>query len=114
VGHGNSLRLESRIPGADCNPYLAYAAMIAAGLHGVDTGLALEQAFSGNAYESSGVARVPGNLRDAIQRLEGSRVLRQALGDGVIDHYLHAARHEQADYDRAVTDYELRRMFERC
>jgi len=114
VGHGNSLRLESRIPGADCNPYLAYAAMIAAGLHGVDQGLPLEPAFSGNAYESSGVARVPGNLRDAIQRLEGSRVLRQALGDAVIDHYLHAARHEQADYDRAVTDYELRRMFERC
>jgi len=114
VGLGRSLRLESRIPGADCNPYLAYAAMIAAGLHGIDQALPLEAAFAGNAYQSSAVPRVPGTLRDAIQQLERSQALRQAFGDGVIDHYLHAARHEQADYDRAVTDYELRRMFERC
>jgi glutamine synthetase len=114
VGRGHSLRLESRIPGADCNPYLAYAAMIAAGLHGIDQRLPLEPACAGNAYESSGVERVPGNLRDAIERLERSQPLRQALGHGVVEHYLHAARHEQADYDRAVTDYELRRMFERC
>ena len=114
VGHGNSLRLESRIPGADCNPYLAYAAMLAAGLHGIDQALPLEPAAVGNAYESSAVQRVPTSLRDAIQHLERSPRLRQALGDGVVEHYLHAARHEQADYDRAVTDHELRRMFERC
>lgn len=114
VGRGNNLRMESRIPGADCNPYLVYAVMIAAGLHGIDEGLTLPPACKGNAYESEEVPRVPRSLHEAIQRLERSQVLREALGEPVFEHYLHAARHELADYDRAVTDYELRRMFERC
>lgn len=113
VGREASLRVENRIPGADCNPYLVYAAMIAAGLHGIDQKLPLAAAFQGNAYESASVLRVPGTLREAIQEFDQSKVLREALGDPVVDHYLHAARHEQADYDRVVTDYELRRMFER-
>ncbi len=113
VGHGQSLRVESRIPGADCNPYLVYAAMIAAGLHGVDRGLELGEAFQGNAYESKSVQQVPRTLREAIRLLEGSEILREVLGEAVVGHYLHAAKYEQMDYDRVVTDYELRRMFER-
>lgn len=113
VGHGTSLRVENRIPGADCNPYIAYAAMLAAGLHGIDRELPLEPAYQGNAYESKDVPRVPATLREAIDRLDRSTVLRAAFGDAVIEHYLHAARYEQADFDRTVTDYELRRMFER-
>lgn len=113
VGHESSLRVESRIPGADCNPYLVYAAMLAAGLHGIDRKLPLPDGFNGNAYESATLERVPGTLREAIQEFDSSQVLREALGDAVVEHYVHAARHEQADYDRVVTDYELRRMFER-
>ncbi|MCB1129276.1 MAG: glutamine synthetase, partial [Verrucomicrobiae bacterium] len=113
VGHGAGLRVESRIPGADCNPYLVYAAMIAAGLNGIDRKLPLPEAATGNAYESATLSRVPGTLREAIEEFDRSKVLREALGDAVVDHYVHAARHEQADYDRVVTDYELRRMFER-
>ncbi len=113
VGHGESLRIENRMGGADCNPYIAYAAMIAAGLYGIDEQLDLEPAYAGNAYESEAVPRVPPTLREAIDELDQSAVLREAFGDAVIEHYLHAARYEQADIDRAVTDYELRRMFER-
>ncbi|MCX5481110.1 glutamine synthetase family protein [Kaistia geumhonensis] len=113
VGEGKSVRTECRIGGADLNPYLAFSALIAAGLHGMDEKLALEAAFSGDAYGASGVREVPKTLRDAIVALDGSAVMRAALGDGVVDHYLHTGRWEQFEYDRRVTDWELQRGFER-
>jgi len=96
------------------NPYLAIAATIAAGLHGIENRLALEPAFSGNAYASDKIREVPKTLRDAVAALDGSKALRKAMGDDVIDHYVHAARWEQAEYDRRVTDWELVRYFERA
>jgi glutamine synthetase len=112
VGHGSSVRPETRIPGADANPYLAFAALLAAGLYGIREKLKLEPAFEGNAYESD-VERFPHALGEAIDRLESSTLARQLLGDDVIDHYLNYARTEQELYDRTVTGYERERMFER-
>ena len=112
VGHGSSLRAETRIPGADANPYLAFAALIASGLHGIDSGLQLGPAFEGNAYESD-VERFPSTLREAISRLEASSVARSLFGDDVVDHYLNYARTEQRLFDEAVTCYERERLFER-
>ena len=89
LGHQSSLRLENRVPGADCNPYLAYAATLAAGLHGIDHQLELEPEFHGNAYEAPKVPEVPKTLREAIQYLDASVPLRGALGDQVVEHYLH-------------------------
>src|SRR5207247_10803729 len=87
VGHGQHLRTESRIPGADVNPYLAFAALIAAGLHGIERELPLGPAFTGNAYESD-VQRFPSTLREAIRGLENGQMARKAFGDDVVDHYL--------------------------
>jgi glutamine synthetase len=112
VGHGESLRFENRVPGGDVNPYLAVAAMIAAGLHGVENGLALEPAFEGNAYTSD-KPHVPTTLRDAVTLLEGSTVARKAFGDEVVEHYVNAGRVELAAFDSAVTDWERVRGFER-
>jgi glutamine synthetase len=112
VGHGSSLRPETRIPGADANPYLAFAALLASGLHGIEQKLELGPAFEGNAYESD-VERFPHTMREAIERLEGGTVARSLLGDEVIDHYLNYARTEQRLFDSVVTDYERERMFER-
>jgi glutamine synthetase len=113
VGHGQGLRLESRIAGADVNPYLAFAAMIAAGLHGIDNELELEPAYPGNAYDAEGKPRLPGSLHESIALLEGSQIARAAFGDDVVDHYLHYARTEQRSFDAAVTDWERFRSFER-
>jgi glutamine synthetase len=112
VGHGASLRPETRIPGADANPYLAFAALLAAGLYGIEEKLELGPAFEGNAYESD-VERFPHTLRDAIERLERGTLARRLLGDEVVDHYLNYARTEQRLFDEAVTCYERERMFER-
>jgi len=112
VGQGASVRPETRIPGADANPYLAFAALLAAGLYGIEEKLELGPAFEGNAYESD-VERFPHALRDAIARLEQSTVARTLLGDEVVDHYLNYARTEQELFDRTVTGYERERMFER-
>jgi glutamine synthetase len=112
VGHGSSLRVENRTPGGDVNPYLAVAAMIAAGLHGIDSELALEPAFAGNAYADTG-PKVPHTLRDALELWEKSDLARQAFGADVVDHYANYARVELAAFDAAVTDWELRRGFER-
>src|SRR5690349_6222030 len=112
VGHGSSLRPETRIPGADANPYLAFAALLAAGLYGIEEKLELGPAFEGNAYESD-VERFPHTLRDAIDRLERGTLARRLLGDEVVDHYLNYARTEQRLFDEAVTCYERERMFER-
>jgi glutamine synthetase len=112
VGHGSACRPETRIPGADANPYLAFAALLAAGLYGIEKKLELKPAFEGNAYESD-VERFPHALRDAIARLESSDVARRLLGEDVIDHYLNYARTEQELFDKTVTGYERERMFER-
>ena len=112
VGHGQHLRTESRIPGGDVNPYMAFAALLAAGLHGIEQKLELPPAFTGNAYESN-VQRFPHALRDAIASLEKGTMAREAFGDDVVDHYLNFARTEQAQFDKVVTGYERERMFER-
>jgi glutamine synthetase len=112
VGHGSSLRFENRVPGGDVNPYLAVAALIAAGLHGVENQLELEPEFTGNAYASD-APRVPSTLRDAIEAFEGSQVAADAFGKDVVAHYAHAGRVELGAYDSAVTDWERRRGFER-
>ncbi len=112
VGHGYSLRAENRTPGGDVNPYLAVAAMIAAGLHGIDNELPLEPAFAGNAYEGDS-PRVPHTLRDSLELWQGSEIARAAFGADVLDHYANYAQVELAACDAAVTDWELRRCFER-
>ncbi len=112
VGHDGSKRVETRIPGGDVNPYLAFAAMIAAGLHGVERELELPQALEGNAYESD-AARFPSTLREAIDALEEGSVARRAFGDEVVDHYLNYGRVEQRLFDQVVTCYERERLFER-
>ena len=112
VGHGAGLRVETRIPGGDVNPYLAFAALVAAGLHGVEQGLEPGPALEGNAYLSD-AERFPSTLREAIAALASGTVARTAFGDDVVEHYLNYARTEQELYDRVVTDYERRRFFER-
>jgi len=112
VGHGSSLRMENRVPGADVNPYLALSALIAAGLHGIDEGLELEDAFEGNAYESD-KPRVPHTLYQAHDRFRDSAVARDAFGQEVVDHYLNNAQIELAAHEAAVTDWERFRGFER-
>ena len=109
-----AVRVECRIGGADLNPYLAFAALIAGGLDGVDKKMDLEPAFSGNAYdESKRLREVPKTLREATALLDGSAFLRAAMGDDVVDHYVHTAEWEQLEFDRRVTDLELKRGFER-
>jgi glutamine synthetase len=112
VGHGESLRVESRVPGGDVNPYLAVAGMVAAGLYGIENELPLEEAFVGNAYESD-KPRIPSTLRDATAAFAASELAVAAFGDEVVQHYLNNARVEQAAFDGAVTDWERRRGFER-
>jgi glutamine synthetase len=112
VGDGLSLRIENRVPGGDVNPYLALAAVIAAGLHGIDSEVPLEEELRGSAYESDR-PRVPSTLRDAIDRFEASDVAKSAFGAEVVEHYLHAARVEQRAFDTSVTDWERVRGFER-
>jgi glutamine synthetase len=112
-GEGRAFRVENRIPGADANPYLAFAATIAAGLHGITMRLKPPRLYEGNAYEDPTLPQVPRTLRDAITELERSRLARAAFGDRVVEHYLHGARLEQQAFDRAVTDWELVRNFER-
>jgi glutamine synthetase len=112
VGHGHSLRAENRTPGGDVNPYLAVAAMIAAGLHGIDHELPLEPACEGNAYLDTS-SRVPHTLRDALELWEKSELASEAFGTEVQEHYANYARVELSAFDAAVTDWELRRCFER-
>ncbi|MBB5980707.1 glutamine synthetase family protein [Kribbella solani] len=112
VGHGDSLRVENRVPGGDVNPYLAVAAIIAAGLHGIENELELEPLLEGNAYESD-KEHVPATLREAAALFTGSKLARTAFGDEMVDHYANAARVELDAYDAAVTDWERVRGFER-
>lgn len=113
VGEGSGFRIENRIPGADVNPYLAFAATVAAGLYGIEKRLEPPPELRGNAYEAESVKPVPKTLTEAIALLEGSKAAREAFGDTVFKHYLHTAKAEQAAFDRAVTCWERERNFER-
>ena len=112
VGHGHSLRFENRVPGGDVNPYLAEAAMIAAGIAGIEEKLTLEPAFEGNAYVSDAV-RVPSTLTKAADLWEKSDFVAKVFGQEVKDHYLNTARVEIEAFDRSITDWERFRSFER-
>jgi glutamine synthetase len=109
-----AIRIECRVGGSDLNPYLAMAALLAAGIDGIERKRELEPAFVGDAYAGRNVREIPATLRDATAALDGSAILRAAFGGDVIDHYVHAARWEQAEYDRRVTDWEIARGFERA
>ena len=113
VGHGPSLRVEHRVPGADANPYLAIAALVAAARHGLSQELSLEQEYAGNAYTDPDAPRVPGTLRDALALWRDSEVARSAFGDAVVAHYARMAEVEVEGFDAAVTDWELQRGYER-
>ena len=113
VGSGNSQRIESRLPGADANPYLAYAAAIAAGIDGLQNKIEPPPVFSGDVYQSDDLPTVPANLSEATDELDQSAMLRAALGDGVVDHYVHFFRTEQRKFDEAVPSWERTRFFER-
>lgn len=108
-----AVRVECRIGGADLNPYLALAAQLAAGIDGIENKLELEPMFKGDAYHGEGVREIPSTLRDAIKAFDSSKMLRKAMGDDVVDHYVHAGNWEQFEYDRRVTDWEVNRGFER-
>lgn len=108
-----AIRMECRIGGADLNPYLAFAALIAAGLAGIDEKLSLQEPFVGDAYGASRLPEIPKTLRDATETLAKSKMLKEAFGPDVIEHYVHTAKWEQFEYDRRITDWELHRGFER-
>jgi glutamine synthetase len=113
VGQGDSLRIECRIPGADCNPYLAYAAALASGLDGIERKLKPPAPFSGDMYVALDLPRVPSTLREATALFADSEFAREAFGADVVEHYAHFFRAEQEAFDGAVTDWEHRRYFER-
>ncbi|MBI1821714.1 MAG: glutamine synthetase [Nitrospirae bacterium] len=113
VGKDESLRMECRIPGADCNPYLAYAAALASGLDGIEHKIEPPSIFEGDIYAAENLPRVPHTLRDAADLFANSLFAKKALGKEVVEHYLHFYRTEQEAYDKAVTDWERRRYFER-
>lgn len=113
VGHGPSLRVECRIPGADANPYLAFAATLAAGLDGIANRIEPPPRFDGDAYSAPELPHVPATLPEAIAELDGSRFFRHAFGDAVVDHLVHFARTEQRKFDETVTTWERRRYLER-
>src|SRR5436190_1329748 len=114
VGHGQSLRIECRAAGADANPYLAFAATLAAGLDGIANEIEPPPAFEGDVYSAANLPQVPHSLPEAIRELEKSAFAREAFGDDVIEHYLHFFRTEQRKFDAAVTDWERRRYFEQA
>jgi glutamine synthetase len=109
-----SVRVECRIPGSDMNPYLGQAALLAAGMKGIEDRLVLAPATKGDVYDDDAVIHIPRTLRDATSALRGSAMLRQAMGDDVIDHYTRCAEWEQEQFDMVVTDWEIARGFERC
>jgi len=113
VGKGSSLRVECRIPGADANPYLVYAALLAAGLDGIERGLDPGPVFEGNVYDAEDLPHIPASLEESIELLDGSSFARASFGDDVVDHLLHFARTEAASFRGSVTDWERARYFER-
>lgn len=112
--HTKAVRVECRIPGSDVNPYLACAALLAAGLDGIEKKMALEPELKGDMYSAKGIREIPHNLREAADLLKNSAMLRAAFGDDVVDHYHHAAQWEISETDRVVTDFELQRLLERA
>lgn len=112
VGHGRSMRFENRLPGGDVNPYLAVAGLVAAGIYGIENRLELPEPCTGNAYTAD-FAHVPTTLREAAELWENSEIAKAAFGPEVVAHYRNMARVELDAYDSAVTDWELRRSFER-
>lgn len=109
-----SVRVECRIPGSDINPYLAQAALLAAGISGLEDKLELAPPATGDMYDNTDVAEIPSTLRAAIETLRGSKMLREAMGDYVVDHYVRCASWEQEEFDRVVTDWEIARGFEKA
>ena len=113
-GHSKAVRVECRIPGSDVNPYVACAALLAAGLDGIEKKMVLEPESSGDMYQARKAREIPHTLRDAAALMVKSRMLREAFGGDVVDHYHHAAQWEISETDRVVTDFELRRLFEQA
>jgi glutamine synthetase len=113
VGSGKSLRIECRIPGADCHPYLAYAAALASGLDGIANQIEPPDMFDGDIYHAGHIPALPKNLREATASFSSSPFARASFGDDVVDHYSHFFTVEQDAYDKAVTDWERKRYFER-
>ena len=113
VGHDDNIRMECRVPGGDVNPYLAVAALVAGGLHGIERALQPPEPYQGNAYQAAGVNRLPATLAAAAELFDKSSVAREAFGDDVVAHYLNNARVELAAFNAAVTDWERIRGFER-
>ncbi len=112
--NSKGIRIECRMGGADLNPYLAFAAILAAGLSGIENKLELEPPFEGDAYLGEKLREIPKTLREAIDLMKGSKMLHEAFGEDVMDHYIHTAEWEQGEYDRKVTDWEVARGFERA
>ncbi len=112
--HTKAVRVECRIPGSDVNPYMACAALLAAGLDGIEKKMELEPELKGDMYTAQGIREIPHNLREAADLLNKSAMLRAAFGDDVVDHYHHAAQWEISETDRVVTDFELQRLLERA
>ena len=113
VGHDEGLRIECRLPGADCNPYLVYAAALASGLDGIANHIEPPPHLEGNIYQAADVAAVPGTLDEATDLFERSVFARAAFGDAVVDHYTKFFRTESAAYDASTPQWERRRYFER-
>ena len=113
VGDGQSLRIECRIPGADCNPYLAFAASLASGLDGIANRIEPPEAFSGDVYGAKSLQHVPHTLAQAVEQFAASEFTQRAFGKDVVEHYTHFFRTEAAAFDKAVTDWERKRYFER-
>ena len=112
AGHGSSIRIECRVPGADVNPYLSFAVLVAAGLYGIENKLKLEEPYSGNIYQKK-VREIPKTLSEAIKIAKKSKLLKNIFEADVLEHYIHAAEWEQKEYDSSVNDWQLRRYFER-
>jgi glutamine synthetase len=113
IGHGDSLRIECRIPGADCNPYLAFTAAMASGLDGIINQIEPPEVFCGNVYRAEKLTHVPRNLQEALLKFESSEFVKRVLDEEVVRHYAHFFRIEAEAYENAVTDWERRRYFER-
>jgi glutamine synthetase len=112
VGHGHGMRVEHRVPGGDVNQYMAVAGLIAAGIYGIENELELEEMTTGNAYVAD-KPHVPSTLREAADLFENSAIAKEVFGEAVVNHYVHSARVEIAAFDRAITDWERVRGFER-
>jgi glutamine synthetase len=113
VGEGAGMRIECRIPGADCNAYLALAAALASGLDGIANRIEPPACFEGDVYAAKALPRVPYTLSQAVEAFEASEFAKRAFGKEIVEHYSHFYRTEAAAFDRAVTDWERRRYFER-